>query len=178
MAFLAIVERLYRRYNREHGGDEALARWRELFYCFRCDGVFVLGDTHLTPVGRMRSLLYEAQGRSDNIRTQQASAQVEVVGNDTCEIICEIISQNSPGRNDKFLFWAGAVGPNGSYDAGGSEVFEQQHGIADRPVEDNQAAKDALNFLVSELTNNGWDHIGQGEEWFSQQFQRRIPQSH
>ncbi|MDW8234360.1 MAG: hypothetical protein RMJ54_16390 [Roseiflexaceae bacterium] len=36
----------------------ASERWQQLHYCARCDGVFLSGQTSLTPVDQVRMLLY------------------------------------------------------------------------------------------------------------------------
>ena len=47
------VENERRRREYEHAHDawkRAMSRWQRLFYCSRCDGVFVAGDGVLTPL--------------------------------------------------------------------------------------------------------------------------------
>ncbi len=36
----------------------ASERWQQLFYCARCDGLFLPGQTTLTPVDQMQTLIY------------------------------------------------------------------------------------------------------------------------
>lgn len=35
-----------------------MERWHALYYCYRCDGVFILGQEHWVLVDAMVSLLY------------------------------------------------------------------------------------------------------------------------
>ena len=38
--------------------EEAVRRWDQLYYCARCDGVFIPGKTPLISIGRMNEFLF------------------------------------------------------------------------------------------------------------------------
>ena len=38
---------------------KAEQRWLEMFYCGRCDGVFMPGEGRFVPIGEMRTYLYQ-----------------------------------------------------------------------------------------------------------------------
>jgi hypothetical protein len=40
--------------------ERAMDRWSRLFYCGRCDGVFIPGEGGFTPIGQMQQALFAA----------------------------------------------------------------------------------------------------------------------
>lgn len=144
--------------------EQAIKNWNRLYYCARDDIVFDPENNSFASSSQAPTFLYENETKSGHRYSR--------VG--TCIITYEVISQDVPNSNDKFLFWADAFGLNGSYDAGGSEVFQQPPGSDEGPSENNKAAVSALNALINQLTANGWEHIGVGEYWYSHQFQQRL----
>jgi hypothetical protein len=74
-------------------------------------------------------------------------------------------------------FWADAIGPKGSYNAGTSREFGlsffEGHDPRPEPYDKNHVA--ALTELVGKLVREGWEPSEtQGPAWFSHRFQRRV----
>jgi hypothetical protein len=67
LSFAVTVRRYYQRQDaqresqlaRQDEWEKALMKWEQLWYCFRCDGVFLQGgDSHLVAVEHMPVLVY------------------------------------------------------------------------------------------------------------------------
>jgi hypothetical protein len=39
--------------------NQAISKWNQLFYCARCDGVYILGQNEFIPIEQMTSFLYK-----------------------------------------------------------------------------------------------------------------------
>ena len=106
-------------------------------------------------------------------KPQKAGIQVDEPKWETCEIKWTS-SQRNLIANHKMQFWADAIGPNGSYNAGESPIFE--HPYSERePESNNRKDSDAHKNLISKLVADGWEPTGnRGTAWFSNRFRRRI----
>ncbi len=73
------------------------------------------------------------------------------------------------GETYNWSFWAEAVGPNGIYNAGGSQAFVRGLGKPDdRPAE----LRKILDSLIDKLVKDGWEPLLREEDWYSFSFRR------
>ena len=84
-----------------------------------------------------------------------------------CEIRYEKLKQ---GWTSEFRFWAEAIGPTGSYNAGQSRVFKARRAW---PIS-NAESQEEINALIYRLTKAGWEALPRGEHWFSYRFRRLL----
>jgi hypothetical protein len=90
---------------------------------------------------------------------------------ETCEIVFEWVSKGTLGMGaTKMRFWAKAIGAEGIYNAGRSDVFS---GWQLGPDASETKQVNALNQFIDRLASNGWEPLTRGECWFSYRFQRR-----
>jgi len=96
---------------------------------------------------------------------QRASVQAVEPRWEMCEIRFD--SKQKGFFNTIDWFWAQAVGPKGSYNAGESEpVLSSSANIKKRD--------DALHKLIQRLTSEGWEPISRGIEYYAYRFRRRV----
>lgn len=98
-------------------------------------------------------------------RSQKPGVQTEEPKWETCEIEPE---QENAGllrtmfslQTDRYNYVAKAVGPKGIYM------------VAETGFVDNH--EKAVQTLVSQLVQQGWESMGKGERWYSYKFRRRV----
>lgn len=74
-------------------------------------------------------------------------------------------------------FWADGIGPNGTFSAGESPIFDVVY-VKDKKTYkwnvSRSGSTPAHDFLVNRLIKNGWEPDGSfGEKWWQNQFRRR-----
>jgi hypothetical protein len=104
-------------------------------------------------------------------KPQKAETRPDEIKLETCEIVWEWVSRGTFGMGaTKMTFRAKAIGPNGTYFAGTSEVFSGQQ---DGPNSGEQNQVAALDNFINKLTQDGWQQSTRGLDWFSYRFQRQ-----
>ena len=89
---------------------------------------------------------------------------------ETCEI-----GWDKPSRLSlSLVFWAKAIGPNGSYSAGEVKFTPGPFRQRAYPESNESNAVEAVNTLIKQLTQDGWQPLTRGEGWFSYRFQRQV----
>jgi hypothetical protein len=102
------------------------------------------------------------------------------------------------GVNDlRWVFEATAIGTNGVYSAGQSDILKGPGYWDLKPEEKNDyhyltfdaskripainlhrdTAQDKLDVLIKQLTSQGWQSVGRGGEWWNERFRRRVKSS-
>jgi zinc ribbon protein len=71
-------------------------------------------------------------------------------------------------------FWAKAIGPNGVYNAGEVKFTPGPFRQREYPDNDESNACEALNTLIKQLTQDGWQPLTRGPYWYNYRFQRRV----
>jgi hypothetical protein len=94
----------------------------------------------------------------------------------------------------KWVFEATAIGTNGVYSAGQSEILKGPGYWDLKPEEKNDyhyltfdaskeipsvslhrdTAQEKLNALIKKLTSEGWQSVGQGKKWWNERFRRKV----
>lgn len=127
------VEQLLRAYTYE-------LAWRRLYYCARCDGVFILGEGQFAPADDTERILCTSP-----------------LGEDFC--VTEIFRFSSWGLTlAPFEIVAGAIGSTGYYTAATSGQFKAK---ANAP--DSTEVKSTHQQLASQLVSQGWQQVDQIE---------------
>jgi hypothetical protein len=101
-------------------------------------------------------------------------AQLEETRWEKCEIEKEYITDTIAGAmglgGNKVCFQAKAIGVDGFYIAGKSEIFKESH--VSVPITKEIPILEAL---VAMLAKDGWEPMGtKGEFWYSYKFQRLV----
>jgi hypothetical protein len=74
----------------------------------------------------------------------------------------------------KVYFWADAIGPAGSYNAGESSRFYPGYGFAS-PRQNHKNTVIAHSELIALLVGKGWEaSTNSGSAWYSTRFRRRL----
>ena len=90
---------------------------------------------------------------------------------ETCEIVYEEVKWGL--INSKYKFWASAIGPQGSYNAGSSPVFKNERTFG--PSSTDKQSLNAHNALIQKLIKDGWESTGdRGTAWFNYRFRRQV----
>lgn len=108
----------------------------------------------------------------------QAGVPTVQSGWEKCEIRhMHVLDTVVPSLKAHVSFVAEAAGPTGAYTAATSSSFTLNPAFSSpdlAPKADDRAAKQALDGLITKLTQSGWESIGDGDSWFNRQFRRRV----
>ncbi|MBN1485504.1 MAG: zinc ribbon domain-containing protein [Chloroflexia bacterium] len=104
-------------------------------------------------------------------RPQKEGVQVKETRWETCEIVYQKLKEPFFGDTE-FQFWARAIGPEGSYNAGESPVFKCW---SPKPESYSADASNAHKALVSKLLADGWEPTTNSDySWWGDTFRRRV----
>jgi hypothetical protein len=94
---------------------------------------------------------------------------------ETCEIYFYKTRETSWWGGEDYRFWAEAIGPKGTYNAGHSDEIKKMYaGPGSTDKKDRAKYDQALAGLVRKLTADGWEPLTRGEYWYSHRFRRRV----
>lgn len=105
---------------------------------------------------------------------QRADVQVDEPKWETCEIWFDHVKNGGLFASGKLKFWARAVGAQGVYTAGASEIWTYSPRQSQSPDNERSEVRALHGNLIDKLVKDGWESVGHGSCWYNDKFRRRV----